>query len=89
MKGLSSCKYARLAAVAGLLAGITILAALILSGHAEAQPTTFVSPLSPQATPFLSVPYYGAKRLTAYFDHEFPNWQINNRIVVWLMMGIR
>ena len=41
MRGLPSCKYTRLAAVTGLLAGITILAALILSGHAEAQPTTF------------------------------------------------
>lgn len=41
MKGLPSCKCTRLAAVASLLAGITILAALILSGHAEAQPTTF------------------------------------------------
>lgn len=85
MKGLPSHKIcARLAAVASLLAGIMILAALILSRRAEAQPTTFVSPLSPQqTTPFLSVPYYGAKRLTAYFDHEFPNWQINNRIVLY------
>jgi len=71
MKGLLPCRHTRLVVAISLLAGIAMLTALILSGHAEAQPTTFVSPMSPQqTTPFLSVPYYGAKRLTAYVDHD-------------------
>jgi murein DD-endopeptidase MepM/ murein hydrolase activator NlpD len=81
MKGLSFCKYARLAILASILAGMAVLATLALSYRAEAQPTTFVSPQA--APPFLSVPYYGAKRLTSYLDHEFPNYQINNRIVLY------
>lgn len=40
----------------------------------------FVSPLSPQQAAFLSVPSYGAKQLTAYFDHEFPNGLRNGRV---------
>lgn len=84
MKGLPSCKYARIAAVAGLVTGITILSVLILSEHAEAQPTTFVSPLNPQqTTPFLSVPYYGAKHLTAYVDHDPLVGGRNGRILIF------
>ena len=63
---------------------MTILAALILSERAEAQPTTFVSPLSPQqTTPFLSVPYYGAKHLTAYVDHDPLGGERNGRILIF------
>jgi murein DD-endopeptidase MepM/ murein hydrolase activator NlpD len=82
MKDLLSYSRAWLV-VAGVLAiGVGMLIAL--TGHAAAQPATFLSPLGPQqTTPFLSVPYYGPKRLTAYFDHEFPNYQINNRIVLY------
>lgn len=66
------------------LVGVILLVALFLSDNTTvAQPMTFVSPLSPQQTAFLNVPYYGAKRVTAYFDHEFPNYQINNRIVLY------
>lgn len=78
------CKHVRFVAIIGTLIGAVALGALILSNRAAAQPTTFLSPLGPQQTgAFLGVPYYGAKSLTAYFDHEFPDGLRNGRVVLY------
>jgi murein DD-endopeptidase MepM/ murein hydrolase activator NlpD len=81
-------KHTWLTTSVGILIGAAMLTVLVLSASAVAQPTTFLSPLTPpdqtqQVDPFLSVPYYGAEYHTAYFDHEFPNGQINDRIVLY------
>lgn len=82
MKNTLFTKHARLLAAIGTLICTAVLTVLMLSNRATAQPTTFLSPLQQPAS-FLSVPYYGAEYLTAYFDHEFPDYQINNRIVLY------
>lgn len=70
MKDSLPSKYAQLIATVAILTAVAALAALMLSDHAVAQPTTFVSPLSPQQTEFLSVPYYDAQWINAYVDHD-------------------
>lgn len=82
MKNLLFTKCTRLMAAIYVSIFAAVLATLILSNRAAARPATFLSPLQ-QPAPFLTVPYYGAERLTAYFDHEFPDRQINGRIVLY------
>lgn len=74
----------RAALLASLVLVIGTLPVLILSHPAAAHLTAESPPPTVQtATPILIVPYYGAKRVTSYFDHEYPNWQINSRIALY------
>lgn len=73
MRHKTLCKHVRFVAIIGTLIGAVALGVLILSSRAAAQPTTFLSPLSPEQTgAFLGVPYYGAKSLTAYLITNSP-----------------
>lgn len=76
------CSRTHITAAIGWIIGSLVLIAFCTSNTAIAKPLTF---LSPQQVPpaFLSVPYYGAKSVNSYFDHEFPDYLRNNRIVLY------
>lgn len=76
------CSRTHITTAIGWIIGSLVLIAFCTSNTAIAKPLTF---LSPQQIPpaFLSVPYYGAKSVNSYFDHEFPDYLRNNRIVLY------
>jgi murein DD-endopeptidase MepM/ murein hydrolase activator NlpD len=82
MKNTLFTKRARLLAAVCVSIFAAVLAALVLSNRAAAQPTTFLSPLQ-QSDPFLSVPYYGMKYLTAYVDHDPLGGGRNSSILIF------
>ncbi|MBI1296577.1 hypothetical protein GC175_16605 [bacterium] len=42
-----------------------------------------LQPAQAQELPFLITPYFGAKNITSYFDHEYPTYQTNQSIVIY------
>lgn len=57
---------------------------ILLSTHRAPMMGVLTSPLSPASiTPFLSPPYFGPREINSYFDHEFPDYNINRRIVLY------
>ncbi|WP_448605392.1 M23 family metallopeptidase [Thermoflexus hugenholtzii] len=68
---------------------VGILSTLILTNRKQIafkiSTSTNVSPIEQTSGPVISLvpPYFGPREINAYFDHEYPNYSINNRIVLW------
>lgn len=57
---------------------LVALAVLALLAAASNSPQ-----LLAQGTAFLSVPYYGSRTVNSFFDNEYPDYSINDRIVLY------
>lgn len=68
---------------------VGILSALMLINRKQIafkiSTSTNVSPIEQTSGTVVSLvpPYFGPREINSYFDHEYPNYSINDRIVLW------